>query len=47
MDNHEKYEVVREKKEIKDKKRSARKRALLVSKKINKCLLCWNKNVII
>ena len=46
MDNHEKYEVVK-KKEIKDKKRSARKRALLVSKKINKCLLCWNKNVII
>ena len=30
MDNHKKYEVVREKKEIKDKKRSARKRALLV-----------------
>jgi|GEM_PF-5330317 len=29
MDNHEKYEVVK-KKEIKDKKRSARKRALLV-----------------
>lgn len=34
MDNHERYEVVK-KKEIKNKKRSARKRALLVISVIN------------